>query len=75
MNSVIEAKQDFTMCFGPLTLRHMAEGVVLPHFSEEQIEMDKFIDDHQKDAPVKIPLKVIDMDSSKMYAPTKWYYD
>lgn len=46
MNSVIEAQEEFSKSFGELTLRHLYEGIVLPDFSREKMELDQFIDDH-----------------------------
>lgn len=58
MNSIIEAQEQFTECFGELTLRHMCSNLVLPAFSREAMEMDEFINNHQEPAPVKIPVAV-----------------
>jgi hypothetical protein len=57
-NSVIDAQREFTDNFGELTIKHLICGVSLPCFSNERYEIDKFIADHQKPAPVKVPVKI-----------------
>lgn len=71
----MEAKQEFTRCFGELSLRHITEGVVLPHFSDEFIEMEQFIESHQEPAPVVVPLEKVDLCDSTGYFPSKYYYE
>jgi hypothetical protein len=69
MNSIIEAQEEFTNCFGELTLRHLtSKELVLPHFSNEKVELDQFIADHQKPAPVRIDVSIQDT------AEGRWYY-
>lgn len=49
MNSVIEAQQQFTECFGDLSLRHLCnENLLLPHFSLQEMELCEFIKNNIK---------------------------
>lgn len=57
MNSIIEAQQEFTNCFGELTLRHMTSEVLLPNFSREKMQYDEFIDTHSVYTPGAIVIK------------------
>ena len=66
MNSVIEAQCDFTYCFGELRISHLTGELILPYFSNEAVELEQFINDHQRPAPVVINLERINyMDAIK----------
>lgn len=67
MNSVIEAQQEFTDCFGELTLRHITSDLILPEFSREAMELDEFIDAHQEQAPVEMPVTISQENGLKRY--------
>jgi hypothetical protein len=66
-NSIIEAQQEFTGCFGELTLRHITSDLTLPTFSREAMELDEFIATHQAPAPVKIPVTITQYADAKRY--------
>jgi hypothetical protein len=58
MNSIIEAQQEFTNFFGEsVTFRHLHEGVELPHFSNQLVELEQFIDAHRGPAPIALALE------------------
>lgn len=67
MNSIIEAQEEFTNCFGELTLEHLYEGVALPKWSNEYEYLERFIAAHQKPAPIVIPIGTIEDDKVKYY--------
>jgi hypothetical protein len=68
MNSIIEAQNTFTEFFGELCLSHLCDPhLVLPNFSREQMELDEFIMNHQKPAPIRIPVVVTQYADSKLY--------
>lgn len=49
MNSIIEAQQQFTECFGELCLSDLCSNeLLLPHFSNELVKLDEFIEAHSK---------------------------
>lgn len=61
MNSVIEAQQEFTECFGEdITLHQLFKGLTLPLWSNESAYLEKFLDDHRTVNPAQTipPIKV-----------------
>jgi len=67
MNSVLDAQQEFTNCFGELTLQHITSDLILPEFSREAMELDEFIDEHQQPAPVEMPVEISQDNGLKRY--------
>lgn len=51
MNSVIEAQIEFTECIGEITMQHLFMGLTLPLWSNEAVEVEKFIRDCQRPTP------------------------
>jgi len=59
MNSVLDAQEQFSECFGDICLSDLTSEIILPWFSNEAYELYEFIQAHQKPAPVEISCSIV----------------